>query len=103
MNPLTTEWIEKAEGDYLVAIREMRMRTSPVYDAVCFHAQQCIEKYLKAILQEHKIHFTKTHDLVELAGLCSSLYPEIEFQRPLLESLNRYAVQFRYPGEFATN
>ncbi|MEW5946695.1 MAG: HEPN domain-containing protein [bacterium] len=96
MNPLTEEWIEKAECDYLVAAGEMRAKKKRVYDAVCFHARQRIEKYLKALLQEHKIAFTKTHDLVELANSCASLCPEIEFQRPLLESLNRYAVQYRF-------
>lgn len=40
MNPLTLEWVEKAEGDLLTARREYRARRSPNYDAVCFHAQQ---------------------------------------------------------------
>ena len=52
MNPLTSEWIEKAEGDLLTAEREYRARNRPNYDAVCFHAQQTAEKYLKAWLQE---------------------------------------------------
>ena len=40
MNPLTLEWVDKAEGDYLTANREYRARKAPNYDAVCFHAQQ---------------------------------------------------------------
>lgn len=52
MKPLTREWIEKAEGDFATASREIRVRKVPNYDAVCFHAQQCAEKYLKALLQE---------------------------------------------------
>jgi HEPN domain-containing protein len=51
MNPAVAEWISKAEGDFTTAGRELRARKSPNYDAVCFHAQQCGEKYLKAILQ----------------------------------------------------
>lgn len=50
MKPLTREWVEKTEGDFLTAARESRVRKSPNYDAVCFHAQQCAEKYLKARL-----------------------------------------------------
>jgi HEPN domain-containing protein len=53
MNPLTVEWVDKAEGDMAIAKRELRARKQPNYDAVCFHAQQCVEKYLKALLQEH--------------------------------------------------
>ena len=50
LKPATQEWIEKAEGDYRTALRERRVRRRPNHDAVCFHAQQCIEKYLKALL-----------------------------------------------------
>lgn len=67
MKKLTMEWIKKAEGDYLVAKREFKS-TPPVYEAVCFHAQQCIEKYMKAVLQENNIEFEKTHDLGSLLG-----------------------------------
>lgn len=48
MNPLTLEWFDKAEGDLATASREIRARRKPNYDAVCFHAQQAAEKYLKA-------------------------------------------------------
>lgn len=52
MNPLTAEWIEKASADLATAGREMRARKDPNYDAVCFHAQQCVEKLLQAALKE---------------------------------------------------
>lgn len=70
MNPLTLEWVQKAEGDYVAAWREYRARKAPNYDAACFHAQQCVEKYLKAVLQEAGVYFTKTHDLEALLNLC---------------------------------
>ena len=65
MNELTVEWVEKAEGDFDTAGRELRARQRPNYDAACFHAQQVTEKYLKAFLQEHGQAFPKTHNLVE--------------------------------------
>lgn len=52
MNPLTLEWIAKAEGDYVTMQREFEAQNNPNYDGVCFHAQQCAEKYFKAYLQE---------------------------------------------------
>ncbi|MEO0520366.1 MAG: HEPN domain-containing protein [Cyanobacteria bacterium P01_A01_bin.116] len=52
MKPITQEWVSKAEGDFLTAQRELQAESKPNYDAVCFHSQQCIEKYLKACLQE---------------------------------------------------
>jgi hypothetical protein len=51
MKPITQEWISKAEGDFATAQRELQAQEMPNYDAVCFHCQQCIEKYLKAYLQ----------------------------------------------------
>jgi len=36
------------------------------YDTICFHAQQCVEKYLKALLTSTHTDFPKTHDLIEL-------------------------------------
>ena len=59
MLPLTSEWIMKAEGDYTTMLRVLRARNSPNYDAACFHAQQCAEKYLKARLQEEGLAFPK--------------------------------------------
>ena len=48
MKPSTLEWVAKAEGDFRMMEREARVRKQPNYDGLCFHAQQCVEKYLKA-------------------------------------------------------
>src|SRR5579884_3145148 len=55
MKPETLEWVEKAEGDLKVARREMEAG-DPVWNVVCFLAQQCGEKYLKAFLEELNTH-----------------------------------------------
>ena len=101
MNPVVPEWIEKAEGDYATAGREMRVRKNPNYDAVCFHAQQCAEKYMKAMLLDANVSFTKTHNLIALLELLLPLDATWEILRPQLQRLNGYAVQARYPGETA--
>jgi HEPN domain-containing protein len=95
------EWIQKAEGDFVSALREYRARKFPNFDAAGFHAQQCIEKYLKALLQEHHIRFEKIHDLLALKELCVSFFPELELYEGSLGYLNQFAVAFRYPGETA--
>ena len=102
MKPLTKEWVKKAEGDYVTARRELRARKSPNYDAVCFHCQQCAEKYLKGYLVQQGQPFRPVHDLIELLELCLLCDGTFELQRDLLKDLTRYAVQFRYPGEMAT-
>lgn len=99
MKPLTREWVNKAEGDFATASREMRARHAPNYDAACFHAQQCIEKYLKALLQETGISFGRTHNLDSLVLPLLPSYPQWTSLRPALRELSAYAVQTRYPGE----
>lgn len=63
-------WIKKAENDLITAQNSINIAPEPPLDTVCFHAQQCAEKYLKAYLVYHKVEFEKTHDLRELILLC---------------------------------
>ena|SRR2546423_961126 len=102
MKPLTLEWINKAEGGWDSAQREQRARKRPNFDAACFHAQQCAEKYLKARLQEAGITFSKTHDLTLLMTLVSAVEPGWIALQPHLTALNAYGVAYRYPGSSAS-
>jgi HEPN domain-containing protein len=101
MNAIVKEWVVKAEGDMTCLEREWRARKNPVYDAVCFHAQQCVEKYLKACLQEAGIEFEKTHKLVYLLNLLQTKNPMLAIVSDSLVQLDAYAVAFRYPGATA--
>jgi HEPN domain-containing protein len=80
----------------------MRARKSPNYDLCCFCAQQCGEKYLKALLQECGQPTPRTHDLPKLLDLLVGDYPELDLLRPQLQALTAFAVEFRYPGGSAT-
>lgn len=75
MKPITLEWIDKAEGDYIAAQREARARKYPVYDVACFHAQQCAEKYLKARLVKGGLAFGKTPNLIALLSFVLLVEP----------------------------
>lgn len=101
MLPQTIEWIEKAEGDWNAAQSLYRVRRFPNYDAVCFHTQQCAEKYLKARLEEAGTTIPKIHDLTNLLQIVMSLEPNWAALAPELASLNLYAVAYRYPGKQA--
>ena len=101
MKPITLEWIDKAEDDYVVAEREFRARKNPVYDAACFHAQQCAEKYLKARLVEAGVTFSKTHNLLALLGLALPIEPGWMVLQTRLTALNVFAIDYRYPGNSA--
>src|SRR6266849_6293685 len=101
MKPLTREWVEKTEGDFATARREGRVRKAPNYDAVCYHAQQCAEKYLKACLQEADMPFGRTHNLPALLDLLLVLDPDLDTLRAHSRALTVFAVDVRYPGESA--
>jgi HEPN domain-containing protein len=90
MKPITEEWVAKAEGDFATAQRENEVQECPNYDAVCFHSQQCIEKYFKACLQESAIAFGKTHDLTTLLDLIIAIEPDWDNMRSTLVALTTY-------------
>lgn len=90
--------MEKAEGDLITAGREYRARKSPNYDAVCFHAQQAAEKYLKAYIQESGTLFPRIHSLLELLAIISKNNASFLSIQADLNVMEGYAIQFRYPG-----
>jgi len=102
MKPLTREWVKKAEGDYDTAQRELRARKSPNFDSAAFHAQQCVEKYLKARLQEAGMMFPHTHDLEILLRLAIPIEPLWAGLTASAKLLTQYAVNTRYPGSAVT-
>jgi HEPN domain-containing protein len=71
------------------------------YDTVCFHAQQCAEKYIKALLINLGIDFPKTHDISSLTKLLPEpflLGVSVQDQ----DQLTEYATVSRYPEEVNT-
>ncbi len=97
MKPETQDWVAKAEGDWQDA-NFLRQAPTPNWDNICFHAQQCAEKYLKAFLEEQSISFPKTHKLTELLDLSGGQLPEIDPLRADIGKLSDYAVIPRYVG-----
>lgn len=97
MNPLTREWLAKAEEDYRLVLSLLRRKKIPA-NTICFHAQQAVEKHLKAVLQERGIRFARTHDLVALLGLLEAGAGSLPLLIDDLRELSDYAVIARYPG-----
>ena len=95
-NPLA--WVEKAEEDFELSKSALK-RKKPLLTGACFHAQQCAEKYMKALLVSKGADFPKTHDLLMLNKLCSQKGILLEVDAKLLSILTDYAVRTRYPGE----
>jgi len=70
-----------------------------MYNELCFHAQQTVEKYIKAILIDQNIEFPRVHNIAYLFGLLPS---DIDLPSEASEAmrLTTYAVMTRYPGDY---
>jgi HEPN domain-containing protein len=66
---IAREWIIKAENDLKTASHTLKISSGCPTDTICFHAQQCVEKYLKAFLVYKGIDFPRTHDVERLVAL----------------------------------
>ena len=92
-------WIEKAEHDLKIA-KDEYVTDAPVTDMICFHAQQCVEKYLKAYLVVNRIVFRKTHVIAELVETCKERDPGFEELYKLdADRLTSYGTEVRYPDD----
>ena len=68
-------------------------------NTICFHAQQCAEKYLKARLVMAGIEFPRTHNIATIVSLLPShVRPDLSENDQ--NFLTVYAVQTRYPGGY---
>jgi HEPN domain-containing protein len=96
VNIVVAEWVLKAENDLKNAAHTLKLRQECPTETVCFHAQQCVEKYLKGLMVLLDISFPKTHEIEKLVWLLppqtvASLSPDEQGR------LTSYAVAVRYP------
>lgn len=92
-------WVKKAEDDFRSAEYLSSMDEDTPFEVICFHAQQCAEKYIKALLLWLKIDFPKTHDLMILIRLIPTEFA-LAINMEELAPLNRCSIEPRYPGEW---
>jgi HEPN domain-containing protein len=89
-------WLIKANRDFIVAERLINLSKDDSYtDAICYHSQQSVEKFLKSFLIYKNIRFPKTHDLDYLLKKCSNI--DSTFSTLNVTRLSDYATDVRYP------
>jgi len=97
LNRVASEWVVKAEDDLIDASHTLKLGRACPTGLVCFHAQQCAEKYLKAYLVSQAVPFQKTHQIETLVSLIPhNLRPRLSIDEQSI--LSEYAVGPRYPG-----
>ena len=97
MKPQTKEWIHAARDDMIV-IDEI-IENDRITHIAAFHAQQCIEKSFKAVVEEFETGVIRTHHLMALYEKANE-YIDIEVDEVLLDTLDKLYIDSRYPGEF---
>jgi HEPN domain-containing protein len=97
MNEDYKAWLKRARSSLALA------KTGPdeeiIFEDLCYQAQQAAEKALKSLLVFFDIDPERTHNLVNLTKELSK-HIAIPAEINDIVTLNDYAVQTRYPGDY---
>ncbi len=93
------KWLFRADEDVAVIDELIESDPQAYASTICFHAQQAVEKYLKALLACKGVDFPKTHDVDFLLAECRKVTSG-ELDRIDLKSLTDFGVSARYPDDF---
>ena len=92
------QWLGKADSD-LKAARHLLDGEAELSFGAAFHAQQAVEKFLKAVLVWHQVEFPKTHDIGRLVDLVEKADAALAGLIQDASALTPYGVDIRYPGD----
>jgi HEPN domain-containing protein len=93
MKPAIVRWLEFAEIDLKDA--KTLVEEGSLLSVVCFHAQQSVEKCLKALIESRGLNPPKSHDLLMLHGQVDNV---IKLDEDTLAKLNQVYIDSRYPA-----
>jgi len=96
MKKIAAEWLKAAKDD--LDVIEKIVSCDHLTHIVAFHAQQCMEKSFKAVIEEFEIGAFRIHHLQKLYEHVKD-HISIEIQDVLIEKLDKLYTDSRYPGE----
>ncbi len=96
MKKITLEWLNSAKDDLLIITKIID--DSSLSHQVAFHAQQALEKSIKAVIEEFEIDFLKTHSLETLFGKIQG-YINLSIEIAIIKKLDQLYIDSRYPGD----
>jgi HEPN domain-containing protein len=94
MKEISHEWLRKAQDD-LDVIEEIKNKKH-LTNMVAFHAQQAIEKSLKAIIDEFNLGFVKIHQIERLLEIVKE-HLEAKIDNEIVQMLDSLYIESRYP------
>jgi HEPN domain-containing protein len=92
---LAAQLLRRASEDEAAA-RAMLPLASVTQAIVGFHAQQAVEKSLKAVLAAHRVEFPFMHDIAGLTELCEQAGAHLPHELDGVDALTPYAAILRY-------
>jgi HEPN domain-containing protein len=96
MKEIAEQWLKAAADDLRVIARIGS--DDYLTHMVAFHSQQCIEKSLKAIIEEYELGLVRIHNLGRLFEI---VRPKVTLAADvvLIEKMDKLYIDARYPGE----
>ncbi len=95
MRRFTKEWLNASKDD-LLTIEEI-IDNPHLTHIVAFHAQQSVEKSIKAILEDNEIDIPKIHKLLNLYNKVSFALEDLD--EDIMSILDGLYIESRYPGD----
>ncbi len=92
---MAMEWLKSSASD-LETIEEI-MDNENLTHIAAFHAQQSVEKTIKALLEFYELNVPKTHSILKLSKLAADHF-DIE-DKEIADELDRLYIDARYPGD----
>lgn len=96
MKDTTRQWLNFAETDLRTC--EKLLDDDFLTNVVAFHSQQVIEKYFKAINEEHGIQLPRIHTLTRLYGSIQNIIT-FSVDKVMLQKTDTVYTTSRYPGD----
>ena len=97
MKKISEEWLKTAKDDLRVA--DKIISDEALTHMVAFHSQQCIEKSLKAVMEEYGIDLVRIHNLERLLEIVKN-HVKIDVNIVLIEKMDKLYIDSRYPADF---
>lgn len=96
MKKVTEQWLDAAADDLQVIARIKN--DEQLSHMVAFHVQQCVEKSLKAIIEEYELGHIRIHSLARLFEIIK-LKAAFDVDDDLVEKLDKLYIDARYPAD----
>ncbi|MEA3332550.1 MAG: HEPN domain-containing protein, partial [Pseudomonadota bacterium] len=96
MNRNYVDWLAAAKDDLDTVV--LLLAQSHLSNILSFHAHQCVEKSLKAVIEKYSTEPQKTHNLERLYSHVEK-FVQLHIDELMLEKVSELYIESRYPGD----